>query len=68
MKIREASKIINTFMNVESSLNFFSLMNDMTCGNSVKIKKNMYNIDLKGTVMQIEKTLIDDRLRVSKVS
>ena len=55
-------------MNVESSLNFSSLMNDMTCGNSVKIKKSMYNIDLKGTVMQIEKTLIDDRLRVSKVS
>ena len=52
-------------MNVESSHNFFSLM---TAGNSVKIKKSMYNIDLKGTVMQIEKTLIDDRLRVSKVS
>ena len=33
---------------------------------SVDVKLNMKNI--KSTVMQIEKALIDDRLRVSKVS
>ena len=28
---------------------------------------NFLDINLKGTVMQIEKTLINDRLRVSKI-
>ena len=33
-----------------------------------KAQKYMYFHDLKGTVMQIEKTQINDRLRVLKVS
>ena len=35
----------------------------------VRIKSKIFtNLELKGTVMQIEKALINDRLLVSKVS